>query len=617
MSGHESVLPVSPRLDGLPNELVSEIAVCGQLLWLAAACGPHAAATDITRSPPVIFDRDDCRGVTAATVPECLWDAPLPPQQPAHALMHTCSRLYRALRNNIAVWQRTANTLWHSLGCMAGERTPALASLAAVGARFHYNSDVLVTGRVCSCIISGIRHFYPALRVVKISLPWADFAQPIKQTIAPFFILHHSQAASPLEYFELELHEDRYTSAEFITARSSPAVKYCLVKNLSVFYYGSLLRILRILFPPGNCHYFGPNLLNALNECRALEFLTIDAGSCELIEAALGQPFEDELPDAVYLQYLQYLRLALLPSFCSQLLQRFVLPPTIDMHLEPTVNWRAGVEHNAHATSAPLPAGISLWQYAAALAAPAQARALFNMPAQFIAPVSGREFDILQDLSIIGMDIRPDPAHQRSCDEYMLPESIGFSLASSERDIADVQRDATRGSRSTAEAHEGLRPRRSLTVRDAAIGAGDWDLMLRQWPSGVGLALVKHVGRTLTAGQMQTAFQGFPSTRHLVIAGTSWLPQTARGWEAALSALSGITRLTIRGGQLTNVQALVEHLQAVDKTTPMPHLQGICLPRYLSDEGVASASVLALATVSNAPRRLQSGASVIQWTFGT
>ncbi|VDC00268.1 unnamed protein product [Peniophora sp. CBMAI 1063] len=608
----------SPTLPGLPNELTAEIAVWGQRTWLEERCNARAVIIETDRLTPVVVDQYDCRGVTAGVVKGCLADGPLLPQQPAHALMHTSSGLSRALRDVKSVWERTANTLVHAVACMAGKRAVPPPALMSAGARFSYQTDVLVAENVCSCIIAGIQAFYPTLRIVKLSLPWAYVSELGKTSVSTFFRDHHSQDASPLEYFDVVLHDDVHHNSEFLSPYRSPSLRSCRVGRTSFFFYGPLLETLNIAFSFGSNNYLGPSFLNALIHCVQLQFLTLDGGSCEIIESAMGDEFYDEMPNVVSLPSLRYLRLVLRADVGTLLLGRLDLPADIDAHLEPVTAWRAAAEHKEEVNFSSVPGAAMLWQYAMSLGASACTPTIFNHPAQFALPPDGLEEDIIRALSTAVIKIVIDPVSLRSVNESdMFPESITFMLAAGIQDANEILRDATQPSTPSLPGEGKILLRQSLTVRDAAVAAHDRDPRVHRWPLGLGNMLIQHIADVLVSGYGRTSQRGLSNITNIIVDGTLWMSQTCSDWAKILNPFDNAVHLTIcRHGHI-NVEALVVYLQSQDGAHRLPRLQTIDLP--LSERGTANGTqsyVRELEASTNQLPRLQAGALRIRWRVG-
>ncbi|KZV61567.1 hypothetical protein PENSPDRAFT_693318 [Peniophora sp. CONT] len=609
----------SACLQGLPVELISEIAIFGQLIWLEEKCKRRTSTPGTLRSLPLVLNQDDCRGVTAGLVEECLADKPILSPEPAHALMDTNSRLRQVLHDNKTVW-RQANTLLSSNARLSGERSRPPPELAAVGAQFSYPSDTFVGENICYCpFIRYIEPFYPTLRVVKISMPWADFMQPDKTSMAYFFCRHHSQDFSPLEFFDVELHEDIYVSPEFLLAYRSPAIQTCRVRNMNVFFYGPLLKELEIAFPFGNRHYFGPGLLNALDRCSNLQLFTFMGGSCEMIEVALGNAFDDEIPPAVHLPTLRYLRLLLPADVVSQLLPLMILPACVDIHLEPVLSWRAAASLyvTAGQTSFISHAGASsgthhLWQYAATLAAPARAPAAFEVPPQFEMPTGGQEADILRSMSTVAMDIRFNPATWSPLHEIQqFPEVIGFSLGRNVEDVV-LPLENEIYALSTPSAMHGARVRRSIAVRNEPTDMES----ARSWPESFGYAAIRQVALLLMDGQAKTPYPGLGVVNSFVVVEGSWLPGTPSAWGYVLEAFDGITELIIRATDVASLESLAIYLQGQRDSVPVRRLQIISLPQCSALDEPTASLCRRLNGVTNTEKRLASGAAVLCWIIG-
>lgn len=117
------------------------------------------------------------------------------------------------------------------------------------------------------------------------------------------------------------------------------------------------------------------------------------------------------------------------PSFLVLVQQhlsgRMILPPGIDMHLEPV--WRG---HSALT----LPTG-ELWPYAAALGGPACAPVAFHTPSAYVMPENGQEQGILEAMPTLAVIIRVRPAGETI-------SSIAFTFAGSLGDLTSVLLDA-------------------------------------------------------------------------------------------------------------------------------------------------------------------------------
>lgn len=596
-------------------ELICKIAVVAEQAWRAERLDKCAVNTQLDPSP--LINQGDCRGVTSGLVKACLRDGPLELREPAASLMQTCRRLRDVLKENKAAWKEV-NTLLHAFAILAGPPSAPPLALAAAGARFSYGSTVFDANNVCSCVMAGLDAFFATLSYVRMSLPWADPSQRGHTSVAHFFPQHHSQEASPLVYFNLDLHEDIYITPEFLLALRSPRVQTCIVKNASIFFFGLCLEVLSITFPFCNLHYFGPSLLNALTRCPNLQSFTFDGGHCEIIESALGDTFNDELPATVHLRALRYLRLLLPTAGSRELLMRLVLPAGIDIHLEPVLTWSApesALYQTEEAPSGQAFADDDLWQYAAAIVAPASARDAFMTPSQFTMPAAGSEWDVLQAVSTITMDVRSTLRDGREPGDR-IPDMIRFTASTGPLEAPSLD-DGDRVTRGAAVAQS--RSGRSLTVRHAGWTREEpWNGRPSVWPTEVGCAAIEHVARTFIRGRKNTPYQGLGLVRALAIDEDSWVPTASQAWERVLAPFDDITDLTILCHKLcvAQLEGLATCLRAHHNTShPLPALQTLRLSGCpLGDTPAVCARRMEIAV--NGPSRRSSGAADVRCVVG-
>ncbi|VDB85620.1 unnamed protein product [Peniophora sp. CBMAI 1063] len=630
--------PHSGLLDMFP-EIISMIGRSAQDQWLAEIFDEHRASSSIRRSsPPLVIDQADCRGVTAGLVTDCLKDSVAQITSPAHILMHTSSYLRHVLLADKALCTQT-NTLLHELTLKASGRHSVPPSLAAVGARFRYGSDVLVADKVCSCLLLGIRDFYPTLRFVKVSLPWDDVAQPDRTCTSDFFARHHSEDSSPLEYFDLEIFEDVQDTPSYLSAFRSPHIRVCRVTNAAMFFFGPNLTVLYIVFPFGKRLCVGPSLLNALTTMSGLQSLTIDIGNSELIESHLGNNFHDAFPTQILLQRLLYLRLLLPCEVASFLLGRMVLPPGIDMHIEPVHDVLGGSLAEPQIGDIDVPRTIGnvvqaedLWRFVAALLVPPQAPAAFSSPQDFITRSDGDEGHILRTLRVMAIDIRLDPLNEPPMEDGAgIPELVSLMIGSTTSDVEGMSGDVTRASRSKF--GDPARTRRSLSFRNMERSAEQRMAGVALLPHAASL-LSGEIARFVLDGQVGTPFTGLVQISCLLIDGNSWLPTNPLDWVALLAPFDGIQELRFmapackhdlacEGGPVhgsvttAHMESLAQAIGNAGATQWLvPRVTVISLPNYTSPHEDIASLRSALEDTCNSPQRLAGRAAVVRWVFG-
>ncbi|VDB90247.1 unnamed protein product [Peniophora sp. CBMAI 1063] len=621
----------------LPPELISDISLYGQNDWISDVLNEHRATASVRRLQPLVVNQGDCRGVTAGVVQACVADAITQPPSPLHTLVHTCSYFRKALLP-VKALGKLSNTLHHELAVRASGRYPPPPTLQRLGASFRYGSDILIAEKVCSCVLAGIRSFYPTLRVVKVSLPWDDTSQAERSSTANFFVDLHSQEHSLLEHFDLELFEDRQDTPGYIMVYRSPKIQVCKITNAAIFLYGPFLAYLSVTFPFAADTFFGPGFLNALNECCNLQFLTIDGGRCNLIDTALGDDFHDILPVAIHLQHLRYLRMLLPASTAAALLSRLALPPNIDAHLEPVSRWgdasltsSSGDVIGFQAVLGEFADAESLWCFAAAALSPARTQEVFNPSELFAGATTWQDEHLVHAFPAVALDIRHDILNQPPTSESAgLPEVITFMTAACPEDLLPMFGDVARASY-LAGRNPGS-PRRSLSIRDSGAEPSARISAQQALPNAT-YALLQHLTITMVKGQPDTPFNGLGHIIILLFAPQSWYPTCGRGWRCCLEAFDEITELRLMAPDLDERQAQMEpthlhgaltirHLEALANAiqTPKtnwlaPKLRRIVLPASCPRD--ARALKRCLEHSSNPRARLATGAPFVEWIFGS
>ncbi|KZV68688.1 hypothetical protein PENSPDRAFT_687035 [Peniophora sp. CONT] len=534
----------------LPVELIMEIAVWAQVIWRQETLiphGPHSAVKRHAIAPPQTPNRERCcRHVDYSLLPSC-WTASIPQtvRSPAHCMSQTCRRLrYVLLGPDSRVW-RLDNALYKCIAERSGSQRHTAASPAG-GAVVEYGTHTLVALQACACLLRGIEPFFGTLHELRVSMAAGGRDGTTSETEA-FFISQHDKNLSPLQHFDLEIFTALRSQARpLIRAVRSPALLNSRVVNTSFFLYSEQLTSLYIHHPLSRKPRFGTGFWDALRACAAhLEYVTIDAG---------GGAFTAADPTA--LPNLRYLRLVAPARAFPWLLRPLLLPASVDIHLEPVVDWRtaasvqmagrrprevpfAAIEAAADAAQSP----YALWRFMCALAAPEQTGVIF----QHALPFHLREESLWQTQEAVGLDIRLDPsttAFERACRRF--PEIVSISFAQTPAELDAMFSDAGRDWQRSLSPVGKATTRRSLTVRDAMFKAADRERNFNPHLLTPVYDAMRHVGAIAVAGKPGGRFHVTSPIRTFTVHPDSWLPTFEYGWRSFLSPFNVIVELMIR-----------------------------------------------------------------------
>ncbi|VDB84684.1 unnamed protein product [Peniophora sp. CBMAI 1063] len=543
MQGHREAL--TPVFMDLVDDAIIEIVLWAQIIWWKDTFAAHAPYSGVSRygvtepssgspeqqtRPPLC-----CRGTNWEHMrPVCIKDignTRYSLQSPARRLIQVNKRLRTLLcADNSAIW-KLDNTLHTKVLNPRGGRAPSTQEGAQVDhGGVGVGDGALLAVHVCSCLIPAIAPFFSRLQKVKIALPWCDLGSN-RANVEQFITKRRGQNGSRLLHVDVQIysaHAFRHPScADWVMiAVKSEGLEVSRFAGGLTFYYSDTLVSLYLYQSYARKVVFRSTLSRALKACaNTLKYLTIDAG---------GASFESL--KHVHLAHLRYLRLVAPEYAGSDFLRSLSLPDTLDVHLEPVVQWRhlfRSVDQ-AEATfeipfeivelEAEKSDACEFSQYAVALAAPSQSRAIFqSMPFSPFPPQA-----TWNSLHAAGLDIRLDPLI--SPDERVagyFPEFVGVAFARSAEELQAIIKDPVgRDWQNSEPPDHKSHARRSLVARDGQFLGDERGLAQNSaYPKAL-YDVARYVIRTALAATERTAFQ----LQELHFAPGSWLPDRALGY---------------------------------------------------------------------------------------
>ncbi|VDB85619.1 unnamed protein product [Peniophora sp. CBMAI 1063] len=551
------------RLLDLPVELIVEIAVWAQFLWLHSCMFSRELGGPVKRllsgEPPAIPSRAEpcCRGVPASTLPGCtrvgLNDIP---KSPAHCMSSTCRRLRDILYGpDTRIWQLD-NILFKFIAERSGRiRYSRVGRGENTRLReVEYRSKLLIASPACACILSHIQPFFHTLVELKLAVPWYRPAAPATSS-EQFLMRLHDEDSSALRSVDLEIYECRDAPRQpMIRLLSCHQLEFCNITNAAHFYASPHLTFLRIYFPISRGPRFGEEFWAGLGTCApSLQHLELDVAGGHFTG---GETFVD-------LRRLAYLKVVAPSRDCAWLLQALQMQPDVDMHLEPVVDWRFGaaaqvaqVVHVGQSAPVQVPfAAIetagdlagdlrphSVWRFLCAVAVPDHTAGVFHVPALLPSEPS----DWQRAVKSIGLDVRLDPSTatwERACARF--PELIAVHFGTTALDhirlFPCLATDASLHAGPAATQHAD----RSVIFRDGIWRADARETLYEPRLAAPLHDAMSHITRALAGENADAGFTGFHNVLAVVLLPLSWKPAYSLGWASVLEHLVKLEHLVL------------------------------------------------------------------------
>ncbi|VDB96129.1 unnamed protein product [Peniophora sp. CBMAI 1063] len=536
----------------LPVELIVEIAVWGQYIWINDMFSPSSGAPHrrlaVGLGETVIRDEDCCTHVGHAVLPSCITESfAQSVLLPAHCLRRTCTRVREAL----SVAEVRLGTADNAMLNFKADDAGAARRYSRDGV--SYESRTLIASPSCTCLLRGIRNFYDTLHDVKLSLPWATRSQPHNEDL---FMRNHS-ANSPLQRFDLEYYEpSRSTTVPMFSIRAVRSLSATVSRtvNAAFFYTSPSLTALCICHVMSQSPTLGLSFWRGLALCAAsLEYLTLDIPSAACVG---GENF-------IHLPHLRYLRLVAPAADASWLLQALQLPPDLDIHLEPVYDWRAAAERvvsvmvdSGHVRPMEIPfaameeaadVGANVhphgyWRFMTALTAPDQTSSIFHQPPL----LHVLDENLNHAAQVAGLDIRLDPSTspaERACIRF--PEIVALYLADTLDEFLDGCADVEPDWRKSEPPGMKQKARRSLVFRDSLFSTAARENVFQPRFVKPVYDAAAYLMQLATRGKSGTAFAGFEYVNTLALHPLSWKPAYSLGWAHILEHCDGLEAIAI------------------------------------------------------------------------
>ncbi|VDB90248.1 unnamed protein product [Peniophora sp. CBMAI 1063] len=564
--------PATFRLSELPVEMILEIALWAQILWhreTFAAQAPYAGVRRSAAGGPLNTSASlCCEGMDeSCRRPICLKvSVPREVRSPAQCLSEAGSHLRELmLKESSNLWLYD-NTLLPQIAARSGVRRMTENGHLSI----QYGATNLLATHVCACLIPGIASFFDSLTHIKIALPGGIGLS----TLEEYFERRGRHKASLLRHIDVEIYSEHSVRSAIrghrhITAIKSPNVVTSRFSNMRIFCYSPVMTSLCLYQNGARRITFTRSLSHALKACSlSLQYLTIDVG---------GASFEDLA--TVTLHSLRHLRVVAPESTAGELLRNLRLPPALDLHLEPVVEWGRAcrawtqreppyeVPFEAIELAASETDACEFSQYALTLAMPDQTNKIFTwLPT---ADTAGSA--IWASLVTMGLDVRLDrftgPQDRASA---RLPEYVGLALADSMRELLPVLADPESRDwrRCLPFEHKGS-ARRSLAVRtgdynrsESRSGAFD-----SSFPKALYDAL-RYVVHTVLEIRKDSPIA------QLIFGKDSWLPDRSLAYAHILDKLDAVRSICFASPLLPDG---IPFTQNVEGVLAMAHLEALAL----------------------------------------